>query len=831
MTEKLTNEAKAPVETAAPETAPAPAAGDAPAVPAAATEQKVEASETPAKTAKAAKPARSARAAARTAKTAEKAEKTEKAQKTEKAEKTAEAAKAAKAEKTAKTRAQKTTKTARAAKSTTASRGAARRARSEASDSPIALDSPTLYTNREISWIEFDRKVLETAMDTSVPLLERVKFLSIFFNNLDEFYMVRVMNLQRQARSGAAPTGADKMSPAKQLAEIRRRVCEMLDQAETLWLKELRPALDKKNVRFVAYEELQPKHREIVDKYFESEIFPVLTPQAVDAGRPFPMISSRSINFVIELRSQNADDERAHFARLKSPNNVPRFLYLPDDLREGDNLTSGEGRILLMEDLIAHRMETLFPGYKVKNYGMFRVTRNTDGEIEEDEADDLLSAVRDYVEQRRFGSIVRLELGRGMPVALQEFLISHLDLHPSQIYKSRMPLAFSEFIRLMAIDRPGLKYPPFKSRLPRPFEPEEDLYAELRSRDLMVYHPYDSFGSVLRFLRLAATDPRVVAIKQTLYRCGSDSPVVQSLLEARRRGKQVTAVVELKARFDEEQNINWAEELERAGVNVVYGFAGLKIHAKLCLVVRREDSGMRRYAHIGTGNYNASSAKIYTDLGLFTSNEEICNDVQDLFNVMTGFGVINNYRRIFVSPNHLRANITRLIREEAQIHREKGNGHIILKCNQLVDPDIIRELYEASQAGVRIECIVRGICSLRPGIKGVSETITVRSIVGELLEHARIYYFNHNGKPQMYVGSADMMTRNLNGRIEVLTPVLDESIRNNVLEQIVAPQLADNTHCWVLASDGSYRHLSPKAGEKAVDSQSEIRRVLDLLKR
>lgn len=697
----------------------------------------------------------------------------------------------------------------------------------------VSLDSPFLYTNREISWIEFDRKVLETAMDVDVPLLERVKFLSIFFNNLDEFYMVRVMNLQRQARSGVAPTGADKMPPAKQLAEIRRRVCEMLDQAETLWLKELRPALDKKNVRFVSYESLSPKHRAILDKYFENEIFPVLTPQAVDAGRPFPMISSRSINFVIELRSKDADDQRPHFARLKSPNNVPRFLFLPEDMREGEqlNLTSGEGRILLMEDLIAHRMETLFPGYQVKNYGMFRVTRNTDGEIEEDEADDLLAAVRDYVEQRRFGSVVRLELGRGMPVALQEFLIKHLDLHPTQIYKSRMPLAFSEFIRLIGIDRPNLKYPPFKAKLPTPFEPDEDLFGELRQRDLMVYHPYDSFNSVLRFLHLAAVDPKVVAIKQTLYRCGSDSPVVKSLLEARRRGKQVTAVVELKARFDEEQNINWAEELERAGVNVVYGFAGLKIHAKLCLVVRREETGLRRYAHIGTGNYNASSAKIYTDLGLFTSNFEIGNDVQDLFNVMTGFGVINDYRRIFVSPKHLRANVTRLIREETEIHRKEGNGHIILKCNQLVDPDIIRELYEASRAGVKIECIVRGICSLRPGIKGVSETITVRSIVGELLEHARIYYFNHGGKPQMYVGSADLMPRNLNGRIEVLTPVLDEALRSNILNQIVALQLADNIHAWMLNPDGSYTKLTPKAGEKVIDSQSEIHRKLNLLKR
>ena len=728
--------------------------------------------------------------------------------------------------KTGAKRTPKTVKTAKPAKSAKA----ALEAKAEA---VTDLNSPALYTNREISWIEFDRKVLETAEDRRVPLLDRVKFLSIFFNNLDEFYMVRVMNLQRQARSNVAPTGPDKMPPAKQLVEIRRRVSDMLDEAEELWLKDLKPALGKKDVRFIDYEDLTGERRRLVDKYFETEILPVLTPQGVDAGRPFPMISSRSINFVIELRSTDPADDKSYFARLKNPNNVPRFLFIPKEIEEGEeiNFASGDGDILMMEDLVANRMGMLFPGYKVKNYGMFRVTRNTDGEIEEDEADDLLAAVRDYVEQRRFGSIVRVELGRGMPVALQEFLIGHLDVLPSQVVRLKMPLAFNEFMRLMKIDKPALKYPPFRARTPQPFEPEEDLFERIRERDLMVYHPYDSFGCVLRFLRLAAVDPDVVAIKQTLYRCGSDSPVVQSLLEARRRGKQVTAVVELKARFDEEQNINWAEELERAGVNVVYGFAGLKIHAKLCLVVRREAKGMRRYAHIGTGNYNASSAKIYTDLGLFTAREDICGDVQDLFNVMTGFGVIDNYRRIFVSPNHLRVNVTRLIREETQMHRAKGGGHIILKCNQLVDQDIVRELYEASRAGVKIECVVRGICSLRSGIKGVSETISVHSIVGELLEHARIYYFERGGDPVMYVGSADMMTRNLNGRIEVLTPVLDKKLMDNILKQIVEPQLADNTHAWELLADGGYRKIRRAAGTPEMDSQSHIKEVLNLLKR
>jgi polyphosphate kinase len=720
---------------------------------------------------------------------------------------------------------------------TTTRRPATKRAAAKtvlSADTIKSLDDPCLYINRELSWLEFDRKVLETAMDKKVPLLDRVKFLSIFYNNLDEFYMVRVRNIQTQARSGVAPTGADKVPPIRQLAEIRRKVMEMLDQAEDLWFKELKPAMEVKDIEFLKYDALSGAKQAMLDRFFDTEIFPILTPQAVDAGRPFPMISNTSINFVIELESNQEDAaDKVRFARVKCPSSVPRFLFVPEndaDLEKWD-VQCREGRIVMVEDLIAHRLESLFPGYRVKNYGLFRVTRNTDGEIEEDEADDLLSAVRDYVEQRRFGSIVRLELERGIPQRLQDFLIQHLDLQANQIYKSRMPLAFSEFIRLMGIDRPALKYPPFKANLPPAFDPEGDCFAAIGKRDQMVYHPYDSFGSVLRFLEQAARDPKVVAIKQTLYRCGSDSPIVKSLLEARRRGKQVTAVVELKASFDEEQNINWAEELERQGVNVVYGFAGLKIHAKLCLVVRREANGMKRYVHIGTGNYNASSAKIYTDLGLFTANEDICNDVQDLFNVMTGFGILNDYRQIFVSPKHLRRSLAACIDAEIESHRQNGNGHIILKCNQLVDPAIVRQLYEASQVGVKVECIVRGICSLRPGIPGVSETISVRSIVGELLEHARVYYFHNNGNDKMYVGSADLMSRNLNGRIEVLTPVLDDDIRHNILTQIVKPQLKDNVNAWSLLSDGTYKKSRPKGGEAAYASQSAIRQKLNLLKK
>ena len=695
------------------------------------------------------------------------------------------------------------------------------------------VDDPALYINREISWIEFDRKVLETAADPSVPLLERVKFLSIFFNNLDEFYMVRVMNLQRQARSGAEPTGADKMPPTEQLAEIRRKVTEMLDVAEKLWLKTLKPELEAKDIKFGRYADLPKKRRTALDRYFDNEIFPILTPQAVDAGHPFPMISNTSINFVVELESVHSDvPGKKRFGRVKCPNNVPRFLFLPEDADETTvlDLHVREGTIIMVEDLIMQRMEKLFPGYRVKSQGLFRITRNTDGEIEEDEADDLLVAVRDYVEQRRFGSIVRVEMERDMPQCLEDFLMKHLGTKPYQVFKSKMPLAFSEFMGLGSINRPALKYPPSHPTLPTALDLETDTFAAIRQRDLMFYHPYETFGGVLNFLHKAATDPNVVAIKQTLYRCGSDSPVVRSLLEARRLGKQVTAVVELKARFDEAQNINWAEELEAAGVNVVYGFAGLKIHAKLCLVVRREKEGLRRYVHVGTGNYNAGSAKIYTDLGILTADNAICDDVQDLFNVMTGCGIIDEYRSLFVSPKGLRPNLVRLIEEEIELHKKSGNGHIILKCNQLVDPGIVRLLYKASQAGVRVECIVRGICAIRPGVPGVSETISVRSIVGRLLEHARVYYFRHGGDERMYVGSADLMPRNLNGRIEVLAPVTHPDLLQNVLDQIIRPQINDNIHAWILQSDGSYVKLQPKAGEAIYNSQEEITKVLDLMK-
>ena len=676
----------------------------------------------------------------------------------------------------------------------------------------VDVKDPSNYLNREISWIEFNRKVLEQASDSKVPLLERVKFLSIFYNNLDEFFMVRVANIWTQVKSNAEPTGADLTPPRRQMQEIRRKVLELLEKAEDLWKKKLEVALKKKAIEVTSYRDLSAKKKAILDRYFDEQIYPILTPQVIDSGHPFPLISNTSLNLIIELQRNNDTSKTCHYARLKCPHTVPRFLYLPkgdEELDEGLGFDPNyrEVNVVLMEDLITERVEKLFPGFTVTASGIFRVTRNTDGEIEEDEADDLLAAVRDFVDQRRFGNVVRLEMGRGMPVRLSEFLIRQLEVKPIQIYKEKIPLGFSEFMGLGCIDRPKLQYRPDRTNLAPELNGEVNCFEEIAKKDIVLYHPYDRFQGVLTFLDQAARDPNVVAIKQTLYRCGNQSPVVQSLLEARRRGKQVTAVVELKARFDEERNINWAEELERAGVNVVYGFVGLKIHAKVCLVVRREKKGIRRYVHIGTGNYNASSAKIYTD---FT----------DLFNVMTGCGHIEQYRKLFVSPHSMRPNLVKKIEEEVEFHRQQGNGHIVLKCNQLVDPQVIEALYKASQAGVRIDCVVRGICCLRPGVKGLSENITVKSIVGRYLEHARIYWFNHGGDHKMYIGSADLMNRNLSGRIEVVSPIENPTIQAKLFKNIVKMQLEDTQQTWIMNSDGSYTRYKAAAGVKKVDAQN-----------
>ena len=740
---------------------------------------------------------------------------------------------AAKTAKTTKTAAKPGAKSVKAAKTTKTGRKSAKtvKAEDDTEDLPVlpavegvpSLDDPALYVNRELNWIEFDRKVLDEACDPNEPLLEQLKFLSIFYNNLDEFFMVRVANIFRQYNAGAQSTSADGLSPAKQLTEIRRRVLTMLNRAQDLWKNRLQPSLAEKGVRIVRYKDLTEKQKTFLEGYFENEIYPILTPQAIDAGHPFPTISNVSLNFLIELRSNT--DGSTRYARLKNPNNMPRFIFVPRTKQSaygelGFNSNGRDDDIILLEDLIREHLGKLFPGNTVVKTVLFRITRNTDIEIEEDEADDLLEAVKDFVEQRRFGDIIRLEIENSADTPLLNFLVEKLDLLPFQIYRTKGPMAMSEFMPLTGLDRPHLKESSYKGAEPA-FIENGNVFETIRQGDVLLYHPYESFSGVLDFIRRAADDPQVVAIKQTLYRCGSNSPIVAALIDARKRGKQVTAVVELKARFDEERNINWAEEMEKAGVNIVYGFAGLKIHAKVCLVVRREAEGMTRYVHISTGNYNPSSAKIYTDFSLFTANKEICGDASDLFNVMTGYSNRTNYKKLVISPHSTRNAILAGIAREIEHKKAGKDAEIVLKCNQLVDRKIIRALYEASQAGVKTSLIVRGICCLRPGILGVSDNIRVVSIVGRFLEHARAYWFKNDGNPYLLIGSADLMPRNLDGRIEVLVPILNEALKDRI-KATLDLQLADNVQCWELQSTGLYKRLKAPAKGKAVNSQATL---------
>ena len=688
----------------------------------------------------------------------------------------------------------------------------------------VDLTAHDYYLNRELSWLDFNARVLETALDENLPLLEQTKFLSIFYNNLDEFFMVRVAKLLYRYREGSAGEEAEEgVNPSRLLAEIRRKASALIAVASEHWLKKLSLQLREKDVHLVRYGELSEKQRRFLLSYFRDEIYPVLTPQAIDPGHPFPTISNLSLNFIIRLQGRDGADR---FARLRCPSNVPRFIFIPRNKEATTYASLGlranvrDADILPLEELIREHLGLLFPGYRVMDSGLFRITRNTDVTIDEDESDDLLEAVQDMVDQRRFGGVVRLETARGMSGSLSEFLIKKLGLKPFQVYRVKGPLAFAQFMALYGLDRPGLKTPSHTPALPSELQ-TDSLFRVIRGHDVFLHHPYDSFTPVVDFVQKAAEDPRVISIKQTLYRVGNDSPIVRALIEARRRGKQVTAVVELKARFDEERNITWAEELEREGVNVVYGFVGMKIHAKLCLVVRREDEGVVSYAHIGTGNYNASTAKLYTDMGLFTCHPDICADMTDLFNVMTGYAVKDNYRALLVSPSSLRRRLIEQIQNEIAVCSQGGEGEIIMKCNQLVDRKIIRALYMASMAGVKVKLLVRGICCLRPGLPGVSENITVRSIVGRFLEHARVYWFRNGGNPCMFMGSADMMVRNLDRRIEVLTPVLDENIRRT-LGDILRLQLEDNMQAWELRGDGMYVRLQPENEQAGGNSQERL---------
>jgi polyphosphate kinase len=689
----------------------------------------------------------------------------------------------------------------------------------------VDLTDPAYYVNRELSLLAFQRRVLEEAEDETNPLLERVKFLSILGSNLDEFFMVRVAGLAAQVDAGTTEVGPDGVSPAGQLLAIRREVKRLLADAHKLLQEQLSPALAEAGIRILPYSEIDPKRLALINRYFEATIFPVLTPLAFDPGRPFPHISNLSLNLAVLIRDKQGNEK---FARIKVPDTIPQLISLKFQTPQPSKTKRRESRkpadYVWIEEVIAANLPSLFPGMEILEVHPFHVTRDADIAIKELEAEDLLETIEEGVRQRRFGSVVRLKVNTGMPQHILDILMSNLELDSTDVYKVNGPLSMKRLMVLYQKDRPELKDPPFIAATPPAIasHEEDDIFAVIRQQDVLLHHPFESFQPVIDFLRKAARDPNVLAIKMTLYRVGRNSPVVEALLDAMERGKQVAVLVELRARFDEESNIEWARALEAEGVHVVYGLLGLKIHCKAAMVVRREGDHIRRYVHLSSGNYNATTAHLYTDLGLFTAREEIADDVTDLFNYLTGYSAKSDYQRLLVAPIALRSRLEGMIEREIEHQRSGVGGHLIFKSNSLVDPMIIRALYRASQAGVRVELLIRGGCCLRPGLAGVSDNITVTSIVGRFLEHSRAYYFRNGGNEEIYSGSADLMTRNLNRRVEVLFPIEDPALVRHIKRNILDAYLADNMKARRMKSDGSYVRLKGSETGRPCDVQAHL---------
>lgn len=687
--------------------------------------------------------------------------------------------------------------------------------------SGIDLSDPSLFINRELSWLQFNHRVLEEALGDHHPLLGRVKFLAIFANNLDEFFMIRVSGLRRQLAAGALSAPPDGMTPAEQLAAIRRELLPELARQYDCWHHDLLPKLREAGIKILRYDDLKRKQRKLLRRYFKQEIFPALTPLAFDPGHPFPHISNLSINLAVVI-SDPSHGQR--FARLKVPATFPRLLRIPSEETADDYQSLGlaeamSNNFVWLEEVVMANLDLLFPGIDVVAAYPFRVTRDADPEIEEDEAADLLTVIQESVRMRHFGSAVRLEVDGTMPEHVRDILVTNLELAPYQVYTADGPIGLADVMELMDVNRPDLKDPPFQPSVPPPLSTEENIFSVIRRHNILLYHPYDSFDPVVEFVREAARDPDVLAIKQALYRVGPNSPIVAALMEARENGKQVAVLVELKARFDEENNIVWARALEEVGVHVVYGLVGLKTHAKICLVVRRERDGIRRYVHMATGNYNDVTARVYADLGYFTCDPDLGADLSDLFNALTGYSQKDGYRKLLVAPGKMRDQIVVRIEREIEQHKENGEGYLAFKMNALVDEHCIKAIYRASRAGVKVDLNVRGICCLRPGVPGVSENITVTSIVGRFLEHTRIYYFRNGGEEELLIGSADLMPRNLYRRVEQLFPVEDPPLRDALRDQILGIHLKDNVKSRRLLSDGSYEHVHPQDGEPKINSQ------------
>lgn len=675
------------------------------------------------------------------------------------------------------------------------------------------LNDPALYINRELSLLAFQRRVLEEAQDPTNPLLERVKFLSILGSNLDEFFMVRVAGLYNQLESGILETGPDAMSPAQQLEAIRHCYERLFKDAHAC-RKTVFEELRRQGVLLLDYSDLSDGQKESARRYFEEVIYPVLTPLAFDPGRPFPHISNLSLNLSVLVRHP---DGELRFARVKVPDTISQIvpLHRPAQRRSGRPLT-----FVWIEQVIQANLAALFPGMEIVESHAFHVTRDAEMAIQELEAEDLLETVEEGVRQRRFGAVVRLKVPRRMPESLLDILKTNLEIEDGAVYRVEGPLSLSRLKHIAALDRPDLKDSPFTPAQPLVTNEDEDIFSVIRRGEVLLHHPFDSFQPVVEFLRSAARDPNVLAIKMTLYRVGPNAPVVEALLDANARGKQVAVLVELKARFDEESNIEWAKALEREGVHVVYGLVGVKVHCKLAMAVRREGPAIRRYVHMSTGNYNAVTAHLYTDLGLFTCNEEFGAASTDLFNYLTGYSARKDFGKLLVAPINLREKLESLIQREIAHARSGKPARLIFKINALVDPRIIRLLYEASMAGVRVDLLCRGICCLRPGLPGISDNIRVTSIVGRFLEHSRIFYFHNRGDEEILIGSADLMQRNLNRRVEILFPIEKPALIRHIRDRILSVYLKDNVKARRMKKDGSYERMPRKDGEKPVEAQA-----------
>ena len=690
-------------------------------------------------------------------------------------------------------------------------------------DSPIADSPAPQFINRELGLLAFQKRVFEEAQSEDNPLLERVKFLAILGSNMDEFFMVRVSGIRKQVESGISSVSPDGLTPREELAAIRKSSLDLYNNALQHLQRKLLPKLNKEGIHVLDYDKLAKPQKERADTYFREVIHSVLTPLAVDPGHPFPHISNLSLNLAIVIRDPKGKER---FARLKVPDTLPRLIPLKRSsggVRK-DGTVPRHHYFVWLEQVIIANLGTLFPGMQVISAHPFRVVRDADVEIQELEADDLLESMQLSIRRRKFGSVVQVAVYESMPEEMRDLLLDNLEVRPSDFYVISGPLGLSSLWQLYdAVERHDLKFMPYKPSIPKALRQVGivgDIFDAIRQGNILLHHPYQSFSPVVDFLNAAARDPQVLAIKQTLYRVGRNAPVVDALLEASERGKQVAVLVELKARFDEESNIGWAQKLEQAGVHVVYGLVGLKTHSKIAMVVRKEGDGIRRYIHLATGNYNMVTSRIYEDIGLFTCDDAIGADSTDLFNYLTGYSTQQEYRKLLVAPVNLRTRLEAMIQRETEYARQGHKAHLILKTNALVDPQIIDLLYQASQAGARVDLLVRGICCLRPGIKGLSENIRVLSVVGRYLEHSRVYYFHNQGAEEMYIGSADLMPRNLNHRVEVVFPIENQEQIRYLRDQVLGLYFKDNSSARLMQPGGQYKRLKPGGGEKVRNVQN-----------